>query len=178
MFWLRFVNRLFKILNGETAPRQVAAGLAFGIIVGLTPTFSLHNLVVLFLICIIRVNVSMFIFSSILVGILSFLVNPVSHWLGILLLIDMGFLKPVWTALYNMPIIPLTGFNNTLLLGSLVISLAVFYPALLFGEKGIVHYRNFLKPKLDNTRLVRFIKKSKLYSWYAKRTGFGDIITK
>ena len=168
MFFLKLLNRLVKILNGEIAPRQVAAGVAFGMIVGLTPTFSLHNLLVILLICIIRVNVSAFIFSSIIFGLLSFLVDPAAHLLGYLLLVKMEFLKPLWTMLYNMPLVPLTNFNNTLLLGSLIIALALFYPNLRFSEKGLVAYRATLKPKLEKTRVFKVLKASWIFKWYTK----------
>jgi len=165
---LKLSHSLFKILNGDISARQVAGGFAFGLIIGLTPTFSLHNLLVVFLICIIRVNVATVMFSYIIFGLLSYLINPISHQLGYLLLVRFEFLKSFWTMLYNMPFIPLTGFNNTLLLGSVIISLILFYPAFVLSEKGLVGYRTSLKPKLDNTRFFKILRTTKIYNWYTR----------
>jgi uncharacterized protein (TIGR03546 family) len=166
--FLKLLHSLFNILNGDISTKQVAGGFAFGLIIGLTPTFSLHNLLVVLLICIIRVNVATVMFSYIIFGLISFLVNPISHQLGYLLLVRFEFLKSFWTILYNMPLIPLSGFNNTLLLGSLVISLILFYPAFMLSEKGLIRYRTSLKPKLDNTKFFKILRATKIYNWYTK----------
>ena len=178
MFTWKILNRLYKLLSGEISPRQIAGGIAFGMIVGLTPTFSLHNLLVILLICIIRVNVSAFIFSAVVFGLLSFLVDPAAHLLGYLLLVQMEFLRPLWTMLYNMPVVPLTGFNNTVLLGSVTISLILFYPCLVFSQRGILYYRAYLIPKLENTRFVKGVKASRPYNWYIKITKANALVSK
>ncbi|MBI4833964.1 MAG: TIGR03546 family protein [Planctomycetes bacterium] len=174
MLTLKILRKLFKILNGDVSPRQVAGGFAFGVILGLTPLLNLHNLLVLFLICIIRVNVSSAIFSMLIFKLLAFLIDPLSHQLGYLLLVDFGFLNSFWTFLYNLPIVPWTNFNNTLVLGSLVISLILFVPNLVFVSKGVVSYRNNLKPKLEKTKFFRALQATKIYTWYHKIISFGS----
>jgi len=105
MLLLKLLRNLFKVLNDDIAPKQVAAGFAFGIILGLTPFFSPHNILVLLLICIIRVNVSSVILSMAVFKLFGLLVDPVSHQLGYMLLVDFGFLNGLWTLLYNMLVI-------------------------------------------------------------------------
>jgi uncharacterized protein (TIGR03546 family) len=174
MLTLKILRKLFRILNGDVSPRQIAGGFAFGVILGLTPLLSLHNLLVLFLICIIRVNVSSAIFSMLIFKLLAFLIDPLSHQLGYLLLVDFGFLNSFWTFLYNLPIVPWTGFNNTLVLGSLVISLILFIPNLIVVNKGVVAYRTSLQPKLEKTKLFKLIKATRIYSWYNKISNIVD----
>jgi uncharacterized protein (TIGR03546 family) len=147
MFVLRFIWKLLGILNSNISPKQIAGGIALGMILGLTPFFSLHNLLIILLICIIRVRISAVILSAIIFGLISYLVNPVSSLIGYFLLVNAGFLKPLWTALYNMPVIAFSNFNNTLVLGSLVLSLILFYPILIFSAKGVVSYRNLIGQK-------------------------------
>lgn len=178
MLILKLIGRLFKILHSDISPAQIAGGVAFGAIIGLTPLFSLHNLFVLFLICIIRVNVSSVIFSAIVFGLLSYIIAPLSNQLGYFLLVNAEFLKPLWTWLYNLPIVPWTNFNNTLLMGGLALSIVLFIPNLIWARKGVVAYRATLKPKLENTKLIKAIKASSLYIWYRRFAGVGEIITK
>ena len=178
MLIIKLIGRLLKLLHSDISPAQIAGGVAFGAIIGLTPFFSLHNLVVLFFICIIRVNVSAVIFSWIIFGLLSYLVNPISDQLGYFLLVNLEFLKPFWAFLYNLPIVPWTRFYNTLLLGSLTLGLILFIPNLIFVRKGIVAYRATLQPKLENTKLIRVIKASKFYIWYCRIAGLGEFVSK
>src|SRR5690606_25069297 len=47
MLLIKFLQTLFKALNSEGTPGQVAMGMAFGLAFGLTPLVSMHNLVIL-----------------------------------------------------------------------------------------------------------------------------------
>ena len=42
------IVKLIKVLNSETAPEQISLALAFAMLAGFTPLWSLHNLLVLF----------------------------------------------------------------------------------------------------------------------------------
>lgn len=173
MFWLRFFSKLFKILNGDISAKQIAGGFAFGVILGLTPILSLHNILVLLLICIVRVNVTSVIFSMAIFKLLGILVlDPLLHQVGYLLLVKFEFLKPFWTFLYNLPIVALTRFNNTLLLGGVVISLVLFYPNLILIRKGVLGYRALVQPKLEKMRIFQILKATKIYRLYRKITSF------
>lgn len=175
MLWLKLFRKLFKILNGDISPKQIAGGVAFGAIIGLTPILSLHNLLVLLLVCIIRVNVTSVFFSMAIFKLLALLVDPyLSHQLGYLLLVKAEFLRPFWTFLYNLPVIPLTRFNNTIVLGGLIISLVIFYPNLILVNKGVLAYRSSVQPKLEKIKLFKAIKATKIYSWYRKISSFRD----
>ena len=57
MLVLKLVQSLVKALHSEGTPGQVAAGMALGSILGLTPLVNLHNLVVIALICVLNVSV-------------------------------------------------------------------------------------------------------------------------
>ena len=59
MIVLKFLSKLFKALRSGDSPGQLAGGFALGMIIGLTPLWSLHNLLVVILIIIIKVNISM-----------------------------------------------------------------------------------------------------------------------
>ena len=48
MFILQYIAKLFKILRSAATPEQIAGGLILGMIPGLTPFMSLHNLIILF----------------------------------------------------------------------------------------------------------------------------------
>src|SRR5687767_8308693 len=110
MFLLKLLQSIVKALHSEGTPGQVAAGLALGSILGLTPLLNLHNAVIVG--CIIILNVS---FPGAMLGWalftpIGFLLDPLFDLLGRTLLLDVTALRPLWTALYNVPVAPLTNF--------------------------------------------------------------------
>ena len=48
MLIFRFLAKLLKILRSAATPGQISGGFILGMIMGLPPFWSLHNLVVLF----------------------------------------------------------------------------------------------------------------------------------
>ncbi len=165
MIWLKIISKIFRILNAEATPRQIAGGVALGMIIGLTPTFSLHNVVVVFLIMVIRVNLTAAILSMFAFDLVGFALDPLSDWLGYSILISTT-LRPVWVEAYNASVIPFTHFNNTVVMGSVVISLILLYPVFLSTQYGVVRYRTDLAAKFQQWRIVKAIKMSRFYKYY------------
>jgi len=136
--------------------------------------WSLHNLLVVVLIIILRVNISMAIFSFLLCSGIAYLLDPLFHSLGYLLLAQVAALKGFWTILYNTAVTPLTRFNNTIVMGSLIISLVLIIPMFIAVKKGVVLYREKLEAKVQKFKIVKIMKSSKIYSLYERIRDFRD----
>ena len=93
MFGLKLLAKLFKILRSGESPGKIAGGFILGMILGLTPVMSLHNLVVLILIIILNVNMGMAIFSFLLCSAFAYLLDPMFHRLGFWILVDIPALR-------------------------------------------------------------------------------------
>ena len=132
---------LLKHLHSDDTPGQVGAGLALGAILGLTPLLNLHNVVVLILIIMLRVSFSGALLGWLLFTPLGFAFDPLFDALGHRLLLETPALTGVWTTLYNTPVVPLTNFNNTVVLGSLAVAVALFLPLNALGRFGVRRYR-------------------------------------
>src|SRR6266496_945341 len=132
---------LLKHLHSDDTPGQVGAGLAMGAILGLTPLLNLHNVVVLILIIMLRVSFSGALLGWLLFTPLGFAFDPLFDALGHRLLLETPALTGVWTTLYNTPVVPLTNFNNTVVLGSLAVAVALFLPLNALGRFGVRRYR-------------------------------------
>lgn len=168
MFLLNFIFKLIKALQSKEEPHNIAMGFALGTIIGLTPFQSLHNLFVFILILICNVSIPAALFAVFFFSFFAHFLDPQFHSLGYYLLVKIEFLKPVWTYLYNIPIAPLTKFYNTVVLGSLVVSLATFFPV-YWGFKQIVKlYRVKMADKVNRFKIMQIIKANKIFQMYQK----------
>ncbi len=173
MFVLEFIAKLIKILRSEISPNQIAWGFVLGMILGLTPFWSLHNLLVVILIIILQVNIATALFSFALFSAIAYLIDPLFHSFGYYLLVDMQSLNDFWMWLYNVPVLALSKFNNTVLMGSLVSSLILMLPVYFLVKIGIVNYREKIDVKIKNWKFIKLIKGTKIYSLYEKIRDLG-----
>ena len=162
---VKLVQSLVKALHSEGTPGQLAAGIALGAILGLTPLVSLHNAVVFALIVMLNVSFPGAMLGWALFVPVGFLLDPLFDWLGRTILFTPS-LTPFFTSLYNMPVVPLTDFNNTVTLGSLVFSLVGFVPVYLAARWGVARYRVTIGARLQQSKWYRALTASKLYNIY------------
>jgi len=168
MLALKFIFKFIGILNKDASPREIAGGMALGSIAGITPLASLHNLVVLFLVVVIKVNITSAILAVGVFSAVGYLLDPLSNRTGWFLLAGIPALKPFWTALYNTPVVPWTRFNNTLTLGSLVLSLILFLPLYFLLKWAVVQYRARVMAAVKKWRIVTLFTGSKLFGLYKR----------
>jgi len=161
----RTLAKLLQVLNSETAPGQISLGLSLGMVMGFTPAFTLHNLLVLLLVLVLRVNVSAFLLGLALFSALAYALDPWFHQLGLTLL-HADALQELWTNFYNTAIGRLEHFNNTVVLGSFVVAVALFVPLLWLANVLITHYRTHVPAWFKQNRLVIMFKASHFYTVY------------
>jgi len=166
----RTLIKTLQLLNSETGSWQLAFGASFGIILGLTPLLNLHNLLVLLLICLLRVNISFVLLFMGLAAAVAYLFDNQFHQLGYQLL-NAPSLLPLWTDWYNDAALRWSRFNNTVVLGSVVVSLILFFPAALVMRLAVVQYRQRWQKKLEQTTLMRYLKASR---WTEAFTKLGE----
>ncbi|RPH52974.1 MAG: TIGR03546 family protein [Desulfobacteraceae bacterium] len=169
------IAKILKVLNSETDPAQIGLAVSFSLITGLTPLLSLHNLVVLFLVLALRVNISIFIVGTGLFSGISYLLDPVFHKTGLGLLTAVP-LEGFWTMLYNSPVWRIERFNNSIVMGSLFISIILFVPALIFSMFTVRQYRAHILERVRKTRIMQMITASRIYSAYQAVSGWGGNI--
>jgi uncharacterized protein (TIGR03546 family) len=162
---VKLLQSLVKALHSEGTPGQLAAGIALGSILGLTPLVSLHNAVVFALIVMLNVSFAGGMLGWALFVPVGFLLDPLFDWIGHTLLFTPS-LTPFFTSLYNMPVVPLTNFNNTVTLGSLVFSLLFFLPLFVATRWAVRRYRATIGERVRQSAWYRALTASKLYNVY------------
>jgi len=166
MLLLKLLQSLVKALNSDGTPGQVAAGIALGAVFGLTPLVNLHNLVLFVLAVILNVS-----FPGVMLGWALFLpvgfaLDPVFDAVGRLLLVGTPALLPLWTWAYNTPIVALSNFNNTIVLGSVVVWAVSLLPLFFLLRWLVAKYRATVYARLQRTKLFQAVKASKIYNVY------------
>jgi uncharacterized protein (TIGR03546 family) len=167
---LRLVAKLLKVLNSESDPSQISLAFCLAMVLGLTPFYSLHNILILFLVLILRANLSAFILGWAFFSGVAYLLDPLFNRLGLWLL-TLGSLQGLWTFLYNTSIFRLEKFYNSVVMGSLFFSLALFIPLYIASNMGIRRYRDHVLAWIEKTRVMKLLKASKLYHMYQTVSG-------
>jgi len=165
---VRYIIKFIEVMHSDRDPHQISLGFALGMVLGLTPINSLHNLLVLLALLFFRVNISAALLSWMLFSVLAFVMDPLFHLFGLFLLTDVDALQGFWTALYNAPLIPYTRFNNSIVMGSLIFSLLAFFPVYLGSHIMVVKYRETIMERLNRWKILQVIKASGPYRWHTR----------
>ncbi len=154
-----------KLLNSDTGTNQIAAGIAAGFVLGMTPFFSLQSLLIFVMIFLFRVQVTAAFAAAFLFAFPAYLLDPVFHSVGVFVL-EAPALQGLFTQMYNMPIVPLTRFNNSIVMGSGVVSLALLPVVMLVGRKLVLRYRATVVASFKNSKTFKAFKATAIYKWY------------
>jgi uncharacterized protein (TIGR03546 family) len=74
----------------------------------------------------------------------------------------------MWTAFYNTTIGRIQRFNNSVVMGSFLVSLLFFIPLVLVMNMAIRRYREHVLVWVKKTRVMQMIMASRLYAVYEK----------
>ncbi len=169
MLLLKLIQQLIKALNSDGTPGQVAAGIALGAVLGLTPLMNVHNLVLFGLALILNVSMPGVFLGWMVFVPVGFALDPVFNAIGMWLLGSVA-LRPLWTWMYNVPAMPFTNFNNTVVLGSLVFWAVAFVPLFFLARWGVDRYRAKVYERLKKVRFFQAVAASGWWSTYKTLT--------
>lgn len=162
---LKLIQSMIKTLHSAGTPGQVAAGMALGSALGLTPLISLHNLVIFSVLVLLNVSFGGGMLGWMLFVPVGFLLDPVFDRIGLKLLTAPS-LTPLWTDLTNTPILPYTDFNNTVVLGSFVSWLILTIPIFFAARYGVAKYRATIGERVRQSKIYKTITASQVYNVY------------
>ena len=163
---LKLLQSLVRTLHSEGTPAQIAAGFALGAALGLTPIMSPHNLVVLALLAVLNVSFAAGMLGWVMLVPVGFLLDPLFDRIGHALLLQTPTLQPFWTRLDNTPLLALAGFDNTVVVGSVVGWLLLMLPLFLIVRAGVLAYRATLGERVRRSRLYTAVSASRVYNVY------------
>jgi uncharacterized protein (TIGR03546 family) len=149
-----FTNALNIDGDGEVdaqslSPSLISHSIAYGIVIGLIPKDNLLAIAgMAFIFCLPLHRVST-ILSAVLVSLLPWLTDPISHQLGEISLQPLVGWN-LWQQTMSLPIVPWLGIQNTVVLGGLLFGL-IMYPVNLLMCRTALRFvqRRMLQQRID-----------------------------
>lgn len=150
--WLKFKGTV----RGFDSPRQLALGIALGMLIGLIPKDSLLPYAIGLIAILSHSNllclgISAFVFTK-----LGPLLDGLSHPLGAWAL-NLSAIEPSLNWLYQWPLLPWMRLENTVVTGSFIVGLLSFIPVYLVSELFFRRLGSKTYNLLIQTRAVRWL---------------------
>lgn len=163
---LKQLFAFIKLLNSDVGSNQIAAGIAAGLVLGFSPILSLQTLVVFTTVFVFRVQIGAAFLAAFFFKFTAYLLDPVCEPIGAAIL-EASSLQATFTSLYNMPLVPLTRFNNSVVMGSAAVSFALVIPTFFIAKFLIAKYREKILARFHRTKAWKAVKATAFYKWYA-----------
>jgi uncharacterized protein (TIGR03546 family) len=163
---LKLLQSLVKTLHSDGTPNQIAAGVALGAALGLTPIANLHNVLIFVLLAVLNVSFGAGLFAWAVFVPIGFLLDPLFDRAGRFLLLETPSLQPLWTAMDNTPGLALTNFSNTIVLGSVVGWIVLIAPIFVLARFGVLRYRATVGERVRLSPVYQAITASRVYNVY------------
>ncbi len=158
---LRPLRQLAQALTANDSARQIAWGFVLGMMIGLLPKGNLLLVMLTMLLCALRVNKPAGLLAAGIFSLVGLAFDGVAHRIGSLVLLWEPA-RPVHTWLYELPLGPWMGLNNTVVVGQLILGLyfavPVYYLMFRFARR--------IQPKLSKWllryRIIRWLRGAEL----------------
>ncbi len=141
------VRYLWRLFAADGSPRQVAMGIALGAMIGLVPKGNLVAVGLTVLLFALRVNVGSGMLVAFLVSLLSPQFDVLTHRIGSRVLCQPVVYDRL-AAWYELPLVPWTSLNNTVVMGGALLGLALFYPIFHLSESLLTRWGPLQRPQL------------------------------
>lgn len=168
---LKQIFAFLKLLNSDTGNISLAMGMTCGFILGMTPILSLHSLLVFLILFLFRIQIGAAFLIAFFVKFIAFFFDPLFDVVGSQVL-EMNSLQGFFTTLYNMPLIPYTRFNNSIVMGSAVITIILSPFVFIASQILIIKYRETILARFKETKFWKFVQATSFYKWYYSYSQF------
>ncbi len=168
---LKQIFAFLKLLNSDTSTTPLALGLSLGLFLGFAPFLSIQTLFVLLIVFLLRVQLGAAFLSAFFFKFIAYLFDPAADLLGQKIL-ELESLRPLFVTMYNMPIVPMTRFNNSIVMGSFAVSILIAPISYFIFKSLITQYRELVVARFKQTKLWKAFAATTFYNWYCKYDQF------
>lgn len=160
---IKFITQILKTLNSNSKLSEIAHAICCGMILGFMPKSNVLWFLLFFLFCFIRINKACYLLFTILFSLVTPYVDPLFNKIGYWLLSIDSFI-PTYQKMLEIPFLPLTKFNNTIVIGSLFSGIVLYLPVFILTGLFVYLWRKVIRQSFINSKLVKAIYKIPLIS--------------
>lgn len=152
------ILKLFKALNANVNPGEIAHAFSCGLLLGFLPKNNLLWYLVFVFFLFVRINKPMYLLMTLLGSALAVGLDPLFDTLGYQIL-TIESLKGFYASLLEIPFVAFTKFNNSVVMGALAFGIVLYIPFYFLGRFFVFSWRKWLTPILMNSRVFKAIYK-------------------
>ncbi len=127
LWTVKLLSTLRRAIAGRKYPHQLAWAVAFGLLLGVVPHGNLLAVAVLVVVLSLKLNHAMAALTAVGVSFVATWLDPYSHQVGDYVLTHPS-IRETAIAAWQLPLIPWTDLNNTVVMGSFLIGVAALVP--------------------------------------------------
>ncbi len=150
------LQKMFKALNSNNAPGELAHAFALGMLLAFVPKGNLLWILLFLLTFFLRINRATLFLSILLGSVFIPLLDSFFDSTGYAVLTSEGLI-PFFASLAEIPFVIYTRFNNSVVMGSLVWGIVLYIPFTVLGLVFVKNWRSSLAPKFRKSRLYRIL---------------------
>lgn len=160
---IKFLTNIFNSLNSNSNPGEIAHAICCGMILGFMPKTNALWYILFFLFCFLRINKACYLLFTFLFSMITPFIDPIFHKIGFAILSHEPLI-PIYIKMLEIPYLPLTKFNNTIVMGSLTCGILLYIPIYILSRLIVHLWRRVIRQTVVNSKFVKGLTKLPLIS--------------
>ncbi|MCQ2593022.1 MAG: TIGR03546 family protein [Treponema sp.] len=152
------ILQFFKVLNSNRHPGEIAHAVCLGMMLGFLPKNNALWYILTIFFVFLRINKGTFAVYTFLFSLLAPLLDVHFDNIGYWILTQKA-LEPAFTWLLDVPFLSFTKINNSIVMGSLAVSIIAYIPLYWLVRLFTKFWRTNLAPVVRKTKLITFLSK-------------------
>lgn len=152
--FIKGIAKLFIAINANTKPGQISGGIACAFLLALVPSSHLLWYTIFLFLFFLKINLAVvFIFTGIFSLLTPLLDGPLNR-VGLIT----GYLPGIsdfFGFLDNVPVLAFFGFDNSLVLGGLIVGIITLVPVYFLSNGLVSLYRKKVRDRFAKSRLIK-----------------------
>ena len=148
---------MIKAMNSGTDPAQMAGAAVLGMFCGFYLISPFNVVIIIMLLLILNVNMAFFVLSLLFFKALAVAADPIADIIGYKILTATP-LAGLFALLGDVPVVPLTKYNNTLIAGWTFIGVLLFVPVFFGVKRFVLFYRKNIQPSVEKYGIAKMLK--------------------
>lgn len=151
MIILKWLVNIFKALNSNQHPLEIAEGIGFGILLALIPSNNLLWWGVFFISFFLSINQAVMMVILAIGKLFVPFFDPLLDSLGYMIL-SVPALEDFYDWFFNLLLIPLLRLHNTVVMGAFAFGILLYFPILFVMVRLVRYYRQVIRQKIIESK--------------------------